>query len=37
MSDLENLKRNAGIREADQPKMFKLKWINSGFKTDMGM
>ena len=35
MSDLENLKRNAGIVK-EEPQTMKIKVINSGYKTDMG-
>ena len=35
MSELDNLKKNAGLNE--HPQMMKIKVINSGFKTDMGM
>lgn len=34
MSELDNLKKNAGLNE--DPQMMKIKVINSGFKTDMG-
>jgi len=34
MSELDNLKKNAGLNE--EPQMMKIKVINSGFKTDMG-
>ena len=35
MSDLENLKRNAGIVK-EEPETMKIKVINSGYGTDMG-
>ena len=34
MSELDTLKKNAGLNE--DPQMMKIKVINSGFKTDMG-
>ena len=34
MSELDNLKKNAGLNE--DPQMMKIKVINSGYKTDMG-
>ena len=36
MTDLESLKRNAGVNE-DTSQMIKVKVINSGFGTDRGM
>ncbi len=36
MTDLESLKRNAGVNE-DTSQMVKVKVINSGFGTDRGM
>ena len=35
MSELQNLKKNAGLNE--DPQMMKIKVINSGYRTDMGM
>ena len=34
MSELDTLKKNAGLNE--DPQMMKIKVINSGYKTDMG-
>ena len=35
MTELQNLKKNAGLNE--DPQMMKIKVINSGYRTDMGM
>ena len=35
MSELQNLKKNAGLNE--DPQMMKIKVINSGYRTDKGM
>jgi len=36
MNELDILKRNAGVNE-EAPNMIKVRVINSGYRTDMGM